>query len=592
MIRSLLTACTVTVLAASQLYATEARLVATGAGSDLQEDLEAASLALGAVEEGTTDGQELIAAAQADYQRMVAALYENGYFGGMVSIKLDGTEAADVSPLRRVASVNNILITVVPGPRYRFSRAQIAPLPRDAEPVEGYRVGETATTPVIRRAAQDGVDDWREAGHAKADVAGQDIVAEHANATVRSRIDLAPGPFLRFGRALLSERSQTSAVRQERIVAIAGIPTGEAFSPQEVREAQRRLRRTGAFRSAVVDEAEVPNRDGSLDMIVDVEDTLPRRFGFGLELSSDEGAAANAYWLHRNLFGGAERFRIDGDVSGVGGDSGGIDYGLTAQLTRPAFLHPDNDARFRITLEHNDEPAYVSDLFEAIAGVQRYFSEDLTGEFGLGVRFARVEDAYGERNFNHVLGRGDLTWDRRDDELDPRSGYYTEVGAIPFLGIDGSESGARLSTDLRAFYSFTERFTLAGRVQAGSVLGASIEGTPPEFLFFSGGGGTVRGQDYQSLSGAIVAGQPVGGRSFLGLSGEIRAKVTDSIGVVGFVDYGYVSPDPDFSGGDDHAGAGIGGRYYTPIGPVRFDIAVPISGESGYGIYVGIGQAF
>ncbi|MGR3586596.1 MAG: BamA/TamA family outer membrane protein, partial [Pseudooceanicola nanhaiensis] len=90
----------------------------------------------------------------------------------------------------------------------------------------------------------------------------------------------------------------------------------------------------------------------------------------------------------------------------------------------------------------------------------------------------------------------------------------------------------------------------------------------------------------------IVAGQPVGGRSFLGLSGEIRAKVTDSIGVVGFVDYGYVSPGPDFSGGDDHAGAGIGGRYYTPIGPVRFDIAVPISGESGYGIYVGIGQAF
>lgn len=592
MIRSLLAACAVSIATTAHLSAAEATLVAPGAGSDLEDDLRAASLAIQAVEDGTTDGQELIAAAQADYQRMVATLYENGYFGGVVSITLDGREAAQVSPLRRVPTIDRIVISVQPGARYRFSRAEIAPLPRGATPAEGYVVGQTATTPVIRRAAQEGVDDWRAAGHAKADVAGQDIVAEHAGATIRSRIDLAPGPYLRFGRALLTPDSRDSAVRDERITAIAGIPTGEQYTPEDVRMAERRLRRTGAFRSAVVEEAETPNADGTLDMVIDVEDTLPRRFGFGIELSSDEGIEGSAYWLHRNLFGGAERFRVDGTVAGIGGESGGIDYGLSAQLSRPAFLHPDMELRFRVTLEHNDEPAYESDLFEGLVSVQRYFSEDLTGEFGLGVRLSSVEDAYGTRNFNHLLGQGDLEYDRRDDETNPTAGYYADLEATPYLGIDGSESGARLYSDLRAYYSFSDRFTLAGRVQAGSVLGSSVPGTPPEFLFFSGGGGTVRGQDYQSLGGAVIAGEPVGGRSFLGLSGEIRTKITDSIGVVGFVDYGYVSPDPDFSGGRDHAGAGIGGRYFTPIGPVRFDIAVPITGESGYGIYVGIGQAF
>ena len=44
----------------------------------------------------------------------------------------------------------------------------------------------------------------------------------------------------------------------------------------------------------------------------------------------------------------------------------------------------------------------------------------------------------------------------------------------------------------------------------------------------------------------------------------------------------------------DHAGAGIGVRYKTPIGPLRFDIAAPVSGKTGNGVqvYLGLGQAF
>jgi len=76
---------------------------------------------------------------------------------------------------------------------------------------------------------------------------------------------------------------------------------------------------------------------------------------------------------------------------------------------------------------------------------------------------------------------------------------------------------------------------------------------------------------------------------------EARVRITDTIGIVPFLDVGTVSAEtfPDF--GDFRAGAGVGIRYATPFGPLRLDFAVPLNKyENGtaYGIYAGIGQSF
>ena len=140
---------------------------------------------------------------------------------------------------------------------------------------------------------------------------------------------------------------------------------------------------------------------------------------------------------------------------------------------------------------------------------------------------------------------------------------------------------------------------LAGRVQLGSVLGADITETPREYLFYSGGAGTVRGQPFQSLGvpnpDYLSRDATIGGRNFLGLSGEVRTRVTQSIGVVAFYDAGYVSADKFFDdSGDWQGGIGLGLRYNTGIGPIRLDVGAPLGGDTGNGVqlYVGIGQAF
>ena len=138
--------------------------------------------------------------------------------------------------------------------------------------------------------------------------------------------------------------------------------------------------------------------------------------------------------------------------------------------------------------------------------------------------------------------------------------------------------------------------TLAARAQAGSVAGAAISDIPPGMLFFSGGAGTVRGQSYQSLAVDLGGGQRVGGRSFLGFSGEVRADVGGKFQAVAFADTGFIGEDAwGIENGDWHSGAGLGARYATGVGPIRVDVAhPPLGSDAGqdFEIYIGIGQAF
>jgi translocation and assembly module TamA len=169
----------------------------------------------------------------------------------------------------------------------------------------------------------------------------------------------------------------------------------------------------------------------------------------------------------------------------------------------------------------------------------------------------------------------------------------------PFLGFGTTDSGVKLTVDGRAYRSFGDRLTLAGRVQGGAILGAGLLGTPRDELFFSGGGGTVRGHPYRSLGVAVARGFgpqfQVGGLYMAAASVEARVKVTGAIGAVAFFDVGTIGVT-DFvdDKGGWHSGAGLGLRYDTGLGPLRLDVAVPVGGDTGDGVqvYIGLGQSF
>jgi len=105
----------------------------------------------------------------------------------------------------------------------------------------------------------------------------------------------------------------------------------------------------------------------------------------------------------------------------------------------------------------------------------------------------------------------------------------------------------------------------------------------------------VRGFPFQSIGPRTASNRPAGGDGLLEASLELRLRFGETWGAVAFVDAGAVSEDGLPGLGDLSVGAGIGVRYHTPIGPVRVDLATPLtasSGDSPLQLYIAVGQAF
>lgn len=574
------------------------RFSTPGASDGLRQSLRAASLLLGAEAEKKTDAQTLFASARADYARLIGALYADGYYAGVIRILIDGREAADIDPLDAPQQISRIEVSVTPGPQFTFSAARMKPYARGTNLPGAYRDTLVAKSTAIVDAAKAGVEGWRDIGHAKAEVAGQSIVADHRSNTLRSEILLQPGPVVRFGKLKVTGHER---MRIERIRKIAGFPTGEVYSPAKLETVGKRLRRTGVFSSVVVREPAALGPHDTLDVDLVLSEAKLRRFGIGAEVSGTEGLSLSGYWLHRNLFGGGEQLKFDAAVNRIGGSGNDLDYNIGVRIDRPATPVTDASAFAEVRFERVDLAGWRVDTQSVAFGLTRILSDSLQAEASLSYANATATDAIGSLNYKWLSLPVALTWDRRDNPVSAQKGFYLEAGVAPFLGFGSTGSGAQITTDARYYKSFgaDKGIVLAGRAQLGIVTGSGITETPPTLLFLSGGGGTVRGQPYQSLD--VTVPRPgggtidTGGASFVGLSGEVRARITERIGAVAFYDVGYISSG-DFFGGTQksHSGAGLGLRYDTGFGPIRLDVGAPVSGSTGTGVqvYIGIGQAF
>jgi translocation and assembly module TamA len=136
------------------------------------------------------------------------------------------------------------------------------------------------------------------------------------------------------------------------------------------------------------------------------------------------------------------------------------------------------------------------------------------------------------------------------------------------------------------------RTVIAARALSGAALGATQFSLPPDQRFYAGGSGTVRGYRYQSVGPEFADGNPMGGTNMQAFNLELRQRVGTNFGFVVFADSGGVSSP---SGSVYRVGVGTGVRYYTSIGPIRFDIALPTKrrpNDDRFEVYIGLGQAF
>lgn len=577
------------------------------ADDDIGKKLKAASTLWADRDEPASGAAGLIAKARGDYRRLLAALYAEGRYGGTISIRIDGREASGLAPDATLSQPARVAVAVDPGPLFHFRQADVvnqAPPtadrhdrvddPRD----EGFAPGAVARSGAVLRAERLAVEAWRQQGYARAEIAERRVEAAHGENVIDARIAVAPGRKAHYGPVTVEGAERVDA---GWIAWMTGLRHGQEYDPDDIKRASTRIARLDLFRAARFQEAEFVNDDGLLPITYIVQERLPRRFGVGGTWSSVDGGGIEAFWLHRNLFGRAERLKIEGKVAGIGQTfkPDEFTYRVGASFVKPGVYTPDTSFSASLFGDREVLEAYTRTAVTLGAGLTHEFTEELSGRlFATAARSRFDDDEFGRRDFMTVGLAGGLTYDSRDNAADATRGVFLETVVEPFYEFERGNPAIRATAEARAYYGFGKeaRLVLAGRLKLGMLAGPPAAELPPDLLFFAGGGGSVRGYAYRNIGVTTPSGNVIGGRSLTEASIEARMRVTPSIGLVAFADAGYVGADavPSF---DDRLRVGVGGglRYITGLGPIRLDVAVPLDrrpGDPSVAFYVGLGQAF
>lgn len=523
-----------------------------------------------------------------DIEAFDKALRSEGYYANKLASRVEPT-----------GDGQRVVIVVTTGPVFRLENYKIEFLvpenertPAPIDPTElGIKPGMAARAEEIVAAQRQAVRLLGTRGFPRAQVAEQKAVVDHATMTMSVVLMIDSGPAARFGPLSFSG---LTGVDEDYLHRIASWPLGEIFDRTKIASLRRKLSGTGLFASVKISEAETIGADGQLPVIAEVKERESRSFGVGVDYSSSEGAGTRFYWEHRNILGEAERLRGDLVVAELRQE-------LSGSFIKPDIWQLDQDLRASAGIKHEDTEAFEEETIQGFLGLERKWRENWTVGAGTSFEYSIIDDQEGEDTFALIGLPLTARYDNSDDLLDPTSGFRIGTSLTPYVGvITESTNFLRGEVNASTYYSVLQedRLVLAARGTLGSIVGEETDDVPATKRFYSGGGGSVRGYEFRTLGPLDEDNDPLGGRSVVELGFELRVKVTDEIGVVPFVEGGNVFDDeiPDLSEELQWA-AGLGFRYYTAVGPIRLDVAVPVNPrdddiDDAFQFYISLGQAF
>jgi translocation and assembly module TamA len=571
------------------------------ADKDLKAALDQSSMLVADKDKPVSGDLGVVIKARDDRDRLLATLYEQARYGGVVTVTVNGTDIDKLPPnptFDRSKPVP-VAVSIAPGPLFKLGKIRLEGDAANRDPkTYGLVPGGEAGSLVIIKAGDKIVANLKDEGRPLAKVLKRDVVADHDTNTVDVTLTVESGPIAKVGRVTVTGEKRLDP---EFVQRYSRINPGDKYSPTDLKKATERLRKLGAMGSVTIHEPTKLDPDGTFPLNLEISEAKRHYFGAGAQYSTTDGIGLNGYWGDRNLFGQAESLRIEGTVSRLGETQNVQDLDYTGGIifTKPGAFFPAATftASVKAASVHPDN--YDADTITGDAGLAYELTDYDTVSAGGRVSYEKsTTDAFGDQKFLTFSVPLEYVRDTRDNKLDPTVGYkatldaepsYEAMGGTVFTSLEGSISGYKsIGAD--------DNVVFAGKLAAGSLLGANdISDIPTTRRFFAGGGGSVRGYAYQEITPYNALNQALGGRSYATASLEARIKITKTIGLVPFVDAGSVTDStfPDFS--DPHIGAGIGLRYATPFGPIRVDFAVPLNkyqGGTAYGIYAGIGQSF
>lgn len=531
-------------------------------------------------------------------------------------LESEGYYQAEVEPFAEGQNTFTRGVRVTAGPLFVYADRRIAYL--DATPdettqaeldslLEPISAGAPARAEPVIQTGDALVRRLREAGYPDARADMVDALADAGAGSIELEFRLRPGLRASFGSISVTGQQAT---REEFITSLRPWKDGERITPTRMDEFRGRLAETGLFASTAVRLADgaAPGPDGtaSRDVVVELIERERRTIAIGASASTSDGVGLDAEWELRNWSGW-------GDTLSVAGQLATLERRISTTYRLPHIGKYGRILEVGGEIEDFETDAFDQSGANVSATLSEQLSPRVRASLGAEAGYASILDqtartiGAGRRNVYVLSGTGTAEYVGVRDILDPVNGIRARVAIEPgVITGDTNIAYARLSSEASLYSDFgTDNLVGAVRGRVGRILGP--RGVPPDRLFFAGGGGSVRGYEYQSASPrTILTRRPVGGRSLIEASAEVRYRATDTLGYVAFLDGGAAfeadalddptTTDDDVEESDALSfGAGLGVRYYTAFGPLRADIAVPLSkreGDADFQIYISIGQAF
>jgi translocation and assembly module TamA len=601
----------------------------------------------------------LIARARSDGERLKTVVESYGYYESKITIQIDGMALSDPGladhlnalPKKQDAHVQ---ITFKLGALYHLRNITIdGELPASVQGEFTLKTGAPAVADTVLAAGAHLLAALEEQGYAFAKVDPPVAYEDKTQPLLDVTFHVEAGPRVNIGEIRFTglKRVHETLLRRRLL-----LHTGELFRASAVERARADLLSPslGVFSAVSVKVGTQVDATGGVPITFEMRERLRRTFGVSGAYSTDLGGSATLSWGNRDVFGNAEQFSVSPSITGLGGSAtNGLGYDLPIRYILPDFGHRDQSLQFAVEALKQDLVAYDQTAIKTGVTLTRKINSLWTVSAGVAATEEHINQIVSvtqnvtdgstadttvitytpdRLTFDYTLLGLPLVVSYDSTDLaspldDPTHGMRNSVTVVPTHALGHSQATFLITTIKAATYfdldhllpTVPGRSVLAARALLGSAEGASDTSLPPDQRFYGGGSASIRGYPYQSVGPYFpilgcpttppppkgepctphVIGfttYPVGSTTISAGTLEYRQRIAQNWGAAFFVDGGHVGPSLTFSPTNLFVGVGTGVRYYTPIGPVRLDFAVPLkrydSDPQAFQIYVGLGQAF
>lgn len=456
-------------------------------------------------------------------------------------------------------------------------------------------IGKTALPDAILSAEDTLLDKLNVQGFAFATVLKRDVFVDESAHQVIVLLAVETGPLSVFGTL---DVKGLKNVKRGFIEKKLRWQEGEIYSPFKIEKTQEKLELSSLFRSVSITTGQEPVNETEVPITIQVIEGKQHSVGFGLNYNTELGFGVSGEWENRNLLGEGEKLSTRAEIWQKL-------QSVKVSYLIPDYLRQDQNLIWVLDYHTDHNKSYREQALSLSAAIEKKLSDKLDFTYGGMYKLLRSERSARNGTFDLLKIPMQVRWNDTDNLLDPSRGSTLLFRTTPTVAVNSPAFAYwinQLTATLYRPITKDKKHIFATKFMYGAIFGAAKREIPPPERFYAGSETTIRGYRFLTVSPLGEKNKPIGGRSLFVYSLELRNRLSKDIGLVFFYDIGnvYSNAFPRLDKGLLQSG-GIGIRYYTPVGPIRLDLAFPFNRrhkEHGGWIdhtmeaYFSIGQAF